>query len=929
MHRAPVAYQVSNGVREIVDSGYALRTVAGEEAGRVEYRVGFDLGAYDHTRRLIIDPEISYSSYLGGSKLDWSSDIAVDSEGQAYIVGYTASPRTFDVGGFSGDLAGDVDVFVAKFSKSGGELVYSTYIGGSEDDNGLAIAVDGVGAAYITGLTESEDYPVTDGAFRDRFPKGQTSSFVTKLSPSGDALDYSTYIGGRSGSGIAIDLEGNAYITGHATASDFPTSLGSFQPAYVHGFEAFVAKLNKEGSGLAYATYLGGEGADFGTAIAVDLDGSVYFTGRTDSEDFPTTDGVFSSSNSGELDVFVARLNEAGSELIYSTLLGGEEDDLSTDIALDSAGNAYVTGETASDDFPSQKALNGDFSDGGVDAFVTGVDPTGGALVFSINVGAESVDVGNSIALDRYDNVWVAGETDSSDMETRDPVQSHREGGSDAFVVKLEAGGERLLFSTFLGGDDNDVATGIAVDESGSAYVTGVSYSTDFPVGDSVQEELEGDGDAFVTKISFLADLTLEERPLIRNDSGGVTQDLTYTLVVTNNGPDKATNVSLVDYLPEGAVLISAVPTKGRWTDFPKGSCAEDSGIVTCDLGKLGVGTSARVTITVAPTISGTQANAASVEGGQIDSYMADNAVDAQTDLVAPLPTATPIATPTPEAVATSTESASTPLDTAPANSTSTVADPTATPTPEPDGSTGEDAATGSDQGAAELVSFSAQMPDLIVSISAPATALPGENISSQVVTTIENMGSAVAEGYQVDTVLSTDRFVPEEFPQFSGRAFEEDALLSGGRTVSKHEIQPGESVSVASIILRIPRDTPVGAYYLCAVTDSANTTLESDESNNVSCTELSIGAEPSLDATEASPAATTAKSEEPAPKVEEPEASTTGCGLPSAGRTPVDLGWVLVGLIGPGFLLRRRRALPWISWSLRSLGVTLRHHDP
>ena len=504
LHQAPVTYQVSDGgIREIVDSRYTLRAVAGDEAGAGDYQIGFELGAYDHSRGLVIDPEISYSSYLGGNKLDWSSDIALDSEGYAYIVGYTTSPRTFDVGGLSGELAGDVDIFVAKFSKDGGELVYATYLGGSEDDKGLAIAVDEGGAAFITGLTESEDYPVTVGAFRDRFPKGQTSSFITKLNPSGDALDYSTYVGGRSGNGIAIDSEGNAYITGHATASDFPTTIGSFQPDYVHGFEAFIAKLNAEGSALAYATYLGGEGADYGTAIAVDIDGDAYVTGRTNSDDFPTTAGAYSATNQGGVDVFVARLNQAGSELVYSTLLGGEEDDLGTDIALDSALNAYVTGETGSGDFPSENSLNDDFTDGAVDAFVTSIDPTGGSLVFSINVGAESVDIGNSIAVDRHGDIWVAGETDSSNMETEKPVQDDREGESDAFVVKLEAGGVRLLFSTFLGGSDNDIATGVAVDSSGSAYVTGVSYSTDFPIGDSVQEEPGGVGDAFVTKVSF------------------------------------------------------------------------------------------------------------------------------------------------------------------------------------------------------------------------------------------------------------------------------------------------------------------------------------------------------------------------------------------------------------------------------------------
>ena len=781
----------------------------------------------------------------------------MDPEGYAYVTGYTSSPRTFRESGYARELAGDIDIFVAKFNRAGSELVYSTYLGGSRDDSGLGIAVDDDGNAYVTGITQSKDFPVTEGAFRPSYPSGQSNAFVTKLSPQGDTLVYSTYLGGRSGESVAVDKERNAYVTGRTVASELPTTEGSFQPDLIDHFDAFVAKLNREGSALVYSTHLGGGDADFGTAIAVDAEGNAYVTGHTESSDFPTTAGALGPGYDGENDAFVTKLNAAGSDLVYSTFLGGTNSDRGTDIAVDIEGNAYVTGETSSDDFPTLDPLQAQFSGGGYDAFVTSLDTTG-ALSYSTYLGAEQSDAGNAIAVDQFGNAWVTGETFSPGMKTKDPFQPKLGGSSDAFAAKIKAGGGLLLYYTYLGGSARDVGTGIAVDASGSAYVTGVSYSEDFPIADPAQAELEGDGDAFITKISFFADLSIEQRPVTRNDSPSYgTQDLTYTFIVTNKGPEKATNLLLTDSLPEGAILVSAVPTKGRWTDSPQGTCAEDSGVVTCTMGSLAVGISARVRITIAPTVSGMLDNYASVSSGETDSDVSDNAAVARTDvLVAPTPTpvvtptpaatTTPEATPTPGPTATTTpEVTAAPEPTATTTLSATpVATPTPTPTPNPvdtaGGSVPEEPAARSDsESASKLASIAEQGPDLLVSISAPPVTTAGENIGP--VTTIENVGTVAVHAYQLDMVLSIDEIVPAGFARLSGLSFEEDALLVGGRTSASDEIPPGESISIESVILTIPADTPAGRYFLCAVVDPSNRTSELDESNNTSCAELTI----------------------------------------------------------------------------------------
>ncbi len=350
--RKPAAYQEIDGMRQEISGGYVLKG---------SHTVGFEVGAYDASRPLVIDPVLFYSTYLGGSSDDFGSGIAVDSSGDAYVTGYTLStdfPTT--VGAFQTTHAADGgldDGFVTKLNPTGAALVYSTYLGGSSDDFGFGIAVDSSGDVYVTGYTLSTAFPTTVGAFQ-MTNAGGYDGFVTKLNPTGAALVYSTYLGGSSddfGRGIAVDAAGSAYVTGYTYSTAFPTTVGAFQTTHAADSgrnDAFVTKLNPTGAGLVYSTYLGGNSFDVGLGIAVDALGSAYVTGGTQSTNFPTTTRAFQTTfGGGVVDGFVTKLNPAGSMLDYSTYLGGTGLDTGFGIAVDTLPNpnAYVVAESFPD----------------------------------------------------------------------------------------------------------------------------------------------------------------------------------------------------------------------------------------------------------------------------------------------------------------------------------------------------------------------------------------------------------------------------------------------------------------------------------------------------------------------------------------------------------------------------------------------------
>jgi len=368
-------------------------------------------------------------------------------------------------------------------------LSYSTFLGGSGDDFAARLAVDSTGNAYVTGQTSSLDFPVSSGAV-DTSANGWNDVFVTKLNPTGAAVLYSTYLGGSgddSGSGIAVDPAGNAYVVGRTDSPNFPVTAGAFDTSANGSYDAFVAKLNATGTALLYSTFLGGSAFDAAHAIALDAAGNAYVSGATLSSNFPTTAGAYDTSPNGRSDAFVAKLSAAGSSLVYSTLLGGAGDDVAQDIALDSSGNAYVTGSTSSSDFPTTVgAYDTSFNGGSFpsDAFVAKLNPSGAALVFSTFLGSSGDDWGHRIAVDSAGNSYVAGATWSGSFPTVPPgaFDTSFNGAADGFIAKLNATGAALVYSTFLGGSDNDSVWGLAVDSAGNVFASGQTASADFPV---------------------------------------------------------------------------------------------------------------------------------------------------------------------------------------------------------------------------------------------------------------------------------------------------------------------------------------------------------------------------------------------------------------------------------------------------------------
>ena len=394
---------------------------------------------------------------------------------------------------------------MTKLSSAGNALIYSTYLGGSGNDWGDGITVDGAGSAYITGYTTSTNFP-TQSAYQATLQGGRQNVFVTKLSPAGNALVYSTYLGGNGndyGQGIAVDWAGSAYVTGYTSSTNFPTQ-SPYQPTLRGSQNAFVTKLTPAGSALAYSTYLGGSSWDLGYGIAVDGAGSAYVTGRAASTNFPTQ-SAYQATYQGLSDAFVTKLTPAGNALVYSTYLGGSDADEGYGIAVDGAGSAYVTGGTCSANFPTQspyQATNQTIGFAG-NAFVTKLTPAGNALSYSTYLGGSAYDVGRGIAVDGSGSAYVTGFAQSTNFPTQSAYQATNQGGQDALVTKLSPAGNTLIYSTYLGGSGYDQSNAIAVDGAGSAYVTGYTESTNFPTQSPYQATLQAGQSAFVTKLTL------------------------------------------------------------------------------------------------------------------------------------------------------------------------------------------------------------------------------------------------------------------------------------------------------------------------------------------------------------------------------------------------------------------------------------------
>lgn len=497
----PVIYQSRNGKRQLVSGSYELLASARKSDGASV--VGFKVAKYDVTRPLVIDPVLTYSTYLGGIFDDEALTVCTDKYGCAYVAGSTESPKIPFSGAIRHDIQGQ-DGFICKLNAAGCAFAWATYLGAEGDDciNGLALDADR--NVYVTGTTNSLEFPVTGNAFLREYQGGNTDAFVAKINPLGTQLIYSTYLGGSNpddGRGIAVDKNGNAYVTGATGSSaDFPITPDAFQRVYGNGnlqgggsSDAYIFKLNVDGSAPVYSSYLGGgptvksDGADWGNAVAVDARGNAYVTGATNSLDFPKKLAL--QARIEKFDAFVTKVLPDGDALDFSTYVGGAKYDEGFGICVDANESVYVVGTTASPLIAgapgagTQPQFLTKYNGGDSDAFVTKLNAKASRLDFFRYVGGAKADLGRGICVDSARNVWVTGTLNVPNQVTvasrNDPPVSN----ADAFVLKLDPTGAKNLLSTSLKGTKDDFGNAICSDPYDGVYVVGSTLSTPFTKG--------------------------------------------------------------------------------------------------------------------------------------------------------------------------------------------------------------------------------------------------------------------------------------------------------------------------------------------------------------------------------------------------------------------------------------------------------------
>lgn len=571
-HLKPVVFQETSSGRREIPGAYVLNE---------KNEVGFELGPYDRSLPLIIDPVFVYSTYLGGNNEDLAFSIALDNQGNAVVAGSTSSPDFPLVSPMQSTVRGR-DIFLLKVNNTGTAVLSSTYLGGTNTDVAYSVAVDNQNFSYLTGHTRSINLPIVGGFQPNN--RGLEDAFVFKIAPAGNAIVYSSYLGGSAaglgdgdfGYTIAVDESGSVYITGETTSNDFPV-LNALQPVRGGGRDAFLTRINPAGNALVFSTYIGGSESEHGRVtadahsskagnrLALDAAGNAVVIGYTWSTDFPILN-AFQSTSRGQSDVFVVRVSSSGS-LLSSTYFGGNNLDLAYAVALDSSGNIFISGNTTSTNLPTTPGAFQTTHRGNQDVFLVKFNPNASAVLFSTYAGGTGADSAQGIAIDPSGNALLIGETTSTNFPVLNPMQPTSGGNTDVFLLKANSQGV-VQWSTYLGGLSTDLGAAIAIGSGGNLFITGSAASPNFPTAAPIQFN-RGGFDLFVARIFDAATLSLAG---IAPNKGGNTGNVTVALsgaaferggtvvLKSANQPDIAgTNTDVVN----GSQITTTFPLQG------------------------------------------------------------------------------------------------------------------------------------------------------------------------------------------------------------------------------------------------------------------------------------------------------------------------------------------------------------------------------
>jgi len=506
---APVAYQGSKVGRDEVPVRFRLAN---------ERTVAFSVGRFDAEQDLVIDPGLYFSTFIGDISMEHGRNVCVDKEGNVYIVGQTSSmffpisDETFD-----DTFSGQSDAFVVKLNENGTSIIYSTFIGGIGEESVWDIEVDDSLRATIVGGTTSPDFPITNGSAGTTFD-GITSAYILRLSSNGTQLDYSCIFSGsiRAGANrLFLDTDGNVYVAGATSSSDFPTTDGAYCRTISGSYDIFVLKLNPTGDQILFSTIIGGSSFETSRGIVVDGNGAIYVCGVTESRDFPTTTGAYDTTPNGTSDAIVFKLSKDGSRIEYSSYFGGSNREECAGIGLLNDDEVVISGETGSSDLEMSDMAYDNSYNGNGDCYIAQFNSKGDALIYSTYLGGISSEVPYSIRMDTGGGIYLTGSVRGAGLPVTDGTHDRTPNGEDdVFVMKFNIIDNELLYSTYLGGGDYDIGYGIDFDAKGGAYITGSTFSGDFPVvTGSFDTTFNRNQDAFALAISDL------DPPMVAKDN--------------------------------------------------------------------------------------------------------------------------------------------------------------------------------------------------------------------------------------------------------------------------------------------------------------------------------------------------------------------------------------------------------------------------